>query len=156
MRARLQEYAVFSGLPRDYRRQAAACWALLEHRLGAILDQFYDFAIGSGLMAEVDTATRARIIDRQLAHWRRLFDADFSEDYIDSVRAIGIAHRVAGVTPSEYIAGYNFMMSRMIGHLGNECDPRSNAFELARTINALVAIDMSLAVAAYGDDVVLL
>lgn len=157
LRDRLQEYAALSGLPRHYKQLSNDCWRILAPRIPEVLSKFYGFAIASGFIADVDAATKRHIIGKQQAHWKELFQADFSDHYLESIRAIGVAHRAIGLAPSDYISGYAFIMSRIVHHVGEEYrGDAAHALEITRTVNSLVAIDMSLALSAYGEDVVLL
>lgn len=157
VRDRLQEVAAFSGLPRNYARYAQHAWMLIEDDITGILNNFYDFIEDSGFPAVTDSTNRARLIETQVKHWEALFSATFSDDYIASIKAIGLKHRLNHLSPSAYISGYGFLSARIIRNIIDTLKGQpEEALMISQTIQSLIFIDMSLALSVYNDEVELL
>ncbi|MGJ3232666.1 MAG: protoglobin domain-containing protein [Oceanicaulis sp.] len=76
--------------------------------LPAILDRFYaDIARHpevADMFKSADMRRHAR--EKQLEHWLRICDAEFGQDYLESVERIGKAHARLGLKPNWYFGGY--------------------------------------------------
>lgn len=61
---------------------------------------------------------------KQIEHWSIILRGDFSQEYVNSVRRIGQTHARIGLEPRWYIAGYSFIMERVIALIGRHCHAR--------------------------------
>ena len=90
---------------------------LIDRVLPEILDLFYarihQVAEVSHFFAESGRADAAK--GAQLRHWGRISAADFSTDYLRSVRTIGQTHSRIGLEPRWYIGGYALIAEGLIG-----------------------------------------
>ena len=157
VRDHLQEVAVFADLPRNYVSYAHQAWIIIESDIIDMLHNFYDFIEDSGFREIIERHNRERLIRAQYEHWKSLFSASFSEEYIHSIKAIGLKHRIKNLSPSAYISGYGFLVSKMTRLVSETLtESPEEALEINRTIQSLVFIDMSLALSVYNDEVELL
>jgi methyl-accepting chemotaxis protein len=133
----------------------------LQRELPSILEAFYIHLRGfSGLASlfnggtAMDRARRA-----QAEHWLKLFSAKFDNDYVESVRRIGLTHSRIGLEPRWYIAGYSFVLSRLYAvaccEFRNRLNPaaaQEKTGALMAALNKAVMIDMDLAISIYLDE----
>jgi methyl-accepting chemotaxis protein len=129
--------------------------------LPGILDRFYAHALADPVLAPLfaapGTAERARAA--QAAHWSRLFDGRFDEQYRKSVRRIGLAHHRIALSPEPYIAGYAQVLGELLavtvqsanGRFATRRFRRALA-ESAAAVAEIVLLDVSLAIGAYTDE----
>ena len=118
--------------------------------LPAILDSFYgDIA----KHAEVDEmfrsdAMRKHARDKQFEHWMRICDAQYGQDYLDSVQRIGEAHARLGLKPNWYFGGYAKIAGGLLKAVarasvsGQSLFKRVNADEMEADIDALTRASM--------------
>jgi methyl-accepting chemotaxis protein len=59
--------------------------------------------------------------NKQIEHWSIILRGDFSSEYVTSVRRIGATHARIGLEPRWYIAGYSFIMERVIAMISQHC-----------------------------------
>ena len=89
---------------------------LVAAALPAILDRFYgDIAKHpevDEMFKSADMRKHAR--EKQLEHWLRICDAQFGQDYLDSVARIGKAHARLGLKPNWYFGGYSKIASGLM------------------------------------------
>lgn len=95
----------------------------------------------------------------QAKHWFHLFQAEFDDTYIRSVRAIGMVHSKIGLEPTWYIGAYGFILNRLYRRAGevyhsrfSPAKARARTIELIRAINQCVMIDMDMAISIYLEE----
>ena len=95
----------------------------------------------------------------QEAHWLNLFRAKFDDDYVASVRKIGLVHSRVGLKPTRYIGAYTFTLNRLYPHAVNHYRSRfapekaqETAAQLIRALNQCVMIDMDMAISVYLEE----
>lgn len=129
---------------------AAEIWEIIEPNLTAMLSEFY-----KKVQEEIETPAFTqeqvkRLIPAQIEHWRKLFKFDFSTDYENSVRRVGIAHHRIDLKPQLYVAGYtliqNYMLEKIYAHYA---DTPEKVFSLSLVLNKLISVDMGLALSVY-------
>lgn len=59
--------------------------------------------------------------NKQVEHWSIILRGDFSQEYVTSVRRIGQTHARIGLEPRWYIAGYSFIMERVVALIARHC-----------------------------------
>jgi methyl-accepting chemotaxis protein len=63
--------------------------------------------------------------NKQVEHWSIILRGEFSQDYVASVRRIGQTHARIGLEPRWYIAGYSFIMERVIALIARHCHDKA-------------------------------
>ncbi len=130
---------------------------LVDHHLGAILDDFYRHLGG---FDETRTMLCGRSAERlkqaQQQHWQQLFAGVFDDRYRQHARAVGHAHERTGLQPTWYIGGYGFILARLIDIVitHHRRNPRLAVASVQALIKA-VLLDMDIAISVYiqaGDD----
>jgi archaellum component FlaC len=127
-------------------------WKLVEPKLPAILDDFYEHVTSEpSLKAMVGNKVPA-LKRAQTTHWRRLFAANFDEEFYKSVHAIGIMHHRIGLEPRWYIGGYAFVMDRLTDiAIGTyRWSPRRLGAAVA-ALNGCIMLDMDIAISVYQE-----
>jgi methyl-accepting chemotaxis protein len=158
----LQRRLDFIGLD-DAGRQALRDFAPpLEQALPDIMARFYQHVRSWPDMAGrfKDGAAMDRARGAQVEHWRKLFRADFSADYVASVQRIGRMHCSVGLDPRWYIGGYAFLIADLLaaacrGGVGWVASPsaRGQLGRLAGAIGQAVLLDIDLVVEVYAEEV---
>jgi methyl-accepting chemotaxis protein len=134
---------------------------LIREQLPQALDAFYAQvrAFPETRKFFADEARIARAKDRQLSHWDVISQAEFGEDYVRGVRAVGLTHARIGLEPRWYIGGYALVLERLVKAALAEAWPtgllrRSDSAGVARSIGALIKaalLDMDFAISVYID-----
>ncbi|MDC7787607.1 globin-coupled sensor protein [Rhodoplanes sp. TEM] len=153
LRARLQ----FADIDDETRALLREMRPLVEKHLPGILDAFYSqvdrFPTAENMFASAARKQHAK--QKQLEHWTTIVKADFSDDYVRSVKRIGETHNKLGLEPRWYIGGYSYVMVRLVAMIENEVRDGwlgSNAARRTKLIGALVKaamIDMDFAISVY-------
>ncbi len=63
--------------------------------------------------------------NKQVEHWSIILRGDFSQEYVTSVRRIGQTHARIGLEPRWYIAGYSFIMERVVALIARHCQAKA-------------------------------
>ena len=127
-------------------------WRVLQPHMPAILEGFYRHLLSEPQLARLVGNETPRLKKAQEAHWARLFDGRFDEDYMRGVRQIGLIHNKIGLEPRWYIGGYNFVLGEL-----TRLAVKSNRWAPARLQNTLAAItaavmlDMDIAISVYQE-----
>ena len=143
----------FLELDEDARSALRRFWPVLEPRLDAILEEFYDHLrsvpLLAGLLASPERA--AQLKRAQTAHWQSLFEARFDDAYMRRARAIGEAHCRIGLEPRWYIGGYRLVLERIaaLALRTHRWRPRRRALTL-RAVQRAMFLDMDLAISVYN------
>jgi hypothetical protein len=101
-----------------------------------------------------DNSRIPALVEKQRAHWQRLFNCQFDAAYLEGCTAIGQAHLRAGIAPYLYIAGYTYFLVELQKFAALHF---SNPQELGTILAAatrLVHLDMDLALSVYTREVV--
>ncbi len=111
----LVDRLAFAGFNDAQRDALARFLPTLERALPAILDRFYANLRGwpelAGMFHGSDAMPRAA--RAQSAHWLMLFSGRFDDQYVQSVKRIGLMHSKIGLDPRWYIGGYNFILREL-------------------------------------------
>ncbi len=106
----------FMEIDAPQRAQLRSLKPVVAARFPSILDAFYqhlkDWPDIHGLFG--DDAIIAHARQKQLDHWLRLVDADFDDEYAQSVKRIGQAHARLKLPPQWYFGAYNFLLMGLI------------------------------------------
>jgi len=130
-------------------------WKIIEPQLPGILDRFYAHLMSEPVLAGLLGNQASRLKAAQATHWHRLFSGQFDADYMNSVRVIGLTHNRIGLEPRWYIAGYKFILNRLVELAVStyRWTPR-RLTEILSALNAAVMLDMELALSAYQEAMV--
>jgi methyl-accepting chemotaxis protein len=131
--------------------------------MGPALDRFYakitqDPSVNH-FFANRDLVQHAR--SRQIGHWDRIADGRFDSSYLDAVTKVGEVHARIGLEPRWYIAGYAFIIDRVVetllaarwpagGFMAKKTSAKPTAAELSALLKATF-LDIDLAINVYLD-----
>ena len=84
--------------------------------IGDALDRFYARAGATPETAAFfsDSAQMARAKAAQAKHWQKIADADFNDEYYQSVRRIGTTHARIGLEPRWYVGSYAIVLEHLL------------------------------------------
>ncbi len=127
-------------------------WPSVEPALPRILDGFYQHLISVPNLMRLIGNDVPRLKSAQSAHWRRLFDGRFDQDYLRGARIVGEVHNKIGLEPRWYIGGYNYVV-------GQICDLAAQTYRrkpdrLGPVLTAVIAavmLDMDIAISTYQE-----
>ncbi len=134
---------------------------VLTRALPGILTEFYNHISRFPALAALFTRPGAmeRAKDAQNTHWEKLFKARFDEDYVTSVRRVGLVHSKIGLEPRWYIGGYSFVVGQLYriavhAHASrlHPAAAREKTARLMVALNKVVMIDMDLAISIYIEE----
>lgn len=126
---------------------------MLVSALPPVLERFYRHIVSVSKLQNMvgDESNIARLKELQTRHWQCLFEARFDAEYMQQVTRIGETHMHAGLEPQWYMAGYCFVLNRLI-----EIAIKRNIWRpwrIVPAINAIIKViflDMELAVSIYN------
>jgi methyl-accepting chemotaxis protein len=140
----------FSRIGMEERERLPALWKLIEPRLPPILAEFYARLGEDPAMLAMINGRQAALIAGQSKHWAQLFSGRFDDIYVTSVERIGRAHHRVGLQSHRYIAGYQFILSRLIMVLVAQGRFRTGRLEKDISIlTKVVLMDLDIAIATY-------
>lgn len=160
MSSELNERLRFVGIDEQTRAALAEALPVLEKELPTVIDQFYaNLRSWPDQMAMFKSQNAmGRASNLQLKHWLRLFSGRFDDDYMESVRTIGLVHSKIGLDPRWYLGGYSYVLAKlfpiMAARMGGGLLGRGSA-RAARVMTAMqqaALLDMELAVTVYLDE----
>jgi methyl-accepting chemotaxis protein len=129
--------------------------------LPGILRQFYEHLRKWPQMSGMFSSEAAMVhaSQKQADHWGLILRGDFNDEYVRSVRRIGETHARIGLEPRWYLAGYNFIISRVVTLIAVNChtnkklkSPKAFQAEVDRLTGAFVRaamLDMDFAISIY-------
>lgn len=140
----------YTGITNATGRNLRRFWPIAKLALPSILDDFYRHVETEPHLAKLTGGQHARLKSAQASHWERLFSGRFDQAYVQGVYRVGLAHKKIDLEPRWYIAGYQFVLNRLVrlAILTGFWNP----YGLWRTLQALnkaVLLDMELAIFAY-------
>ncbi len=127
-------------------------WGVVEPNLQSILDGFYEYVTTEPELARLVGTQTNHLKQAQATHWQRLFSGSFDAAYFESIHRIGLAHKRIGLEPRWYLAGYRYVLNRLVevAVARYRWSPRKRRDVLCAT-NTAVLLDMDLAISAYFD-----
>jgi len=142
----------FLGIDAGTREELRSVWRLIAPSLPDILARFYDHLRTVPAMAAMVGSQQPRLVSAQSAHWERLFSGRFDDDYLASIRRIGLVHNRIGLEPFWYIGGYSFVLNHLVAVLAGK--HRFSGKALAGKIEAMnkaIMLDMGIALSIYQE-----
>jgi methyl-accepting chemotaxis protein len=153
----IRERLAFIGIDDETRSALSEVLPIIKSHLPSILGEFYDMIRqwpDQARMFPQGGMDRAK--NMQESHWVRLFSGHFDDDYVKSVRRIGLTHSRIGLEPRWFIGGYAFVQSRL-SHIvstmyANRWNPATAQKQTARMMRAVmqaIMLDTDLAITVY-------
>ena len=127
---------------------------LVESAIDSLLDEFYDHVMSVSSLREMfaDPAVRQHARSRQRAHWLEyIFSGQFGDNYVESIRKVGMAHVKVGLEPSWYIGGYSFVIHRMISLIAHHYKDPEEVSLFVKAMTKAIFLDMDMAISVYID-----
>lgn len=117
----------FLQIDQGTRQALAEIAPVVRDALPGILSEFYDHIRNwpqvSRLFSGDSMMNTAK--NRQVDHWSIILRGEFSSEYVQSVRRIGQVHARIGLEPRWYIAGYSFIMGRVVCLISAYCHAKA-------------------------------
>ncbi|GAA0781496.1 globin-coupled sensor protein [Roseibium denhamense] len=142
----------FAEVDQEHIARLQNIWPTIKPSLDDLLEGFYQHVRSEPDMAEMVGSKQPRLVSAQKTHWEKLFTSGFDDDYFESINRIGHVHCRIGLEPRWYIAGYRFVLGRLLkivarkfGGLFRDPGPYLDA------VAAAVMLDMDLAISTYED-----
>jgi methyl-accepting chemotaxis protein len=151
----------FLQIDEDTRKALRSFLPILNDNLDKALDAFYSHMSHFPHLSRMfkDQAMIGHAKQKQFEHWMRLFSGDFNEDYVTSVRRIGMTHSRIGLAPQWYIAGYALTLSHLYRLAEDQYwkiwkgnDAKERLAQLLRALNQAAMLDMDLAISVYIEE----
>ena len=130
----------------------------LRRELPVILADFYKHIRQQPQVAGMFKTTAAieRASKAQGEHWLKLFSGRFDDEYLASVRRVGLMHSRIGLEPRWYIGGYSVIAARFFTIAGDAfasrlqpAAARAKTAALMCAVNQAVMLDMDLSISIY-------
>lgn len=139
----------FLNIDVEAKRDAAAIWPLIAHRVDPVIETFYAEVRRSDTALPLSRPFVQRLKAKQKDNWQALFEGRLDQQYFNSASLIGINHCEIGLDPKWYIAGY-MRIKRDFSHtiLDSSLPPATSA-GLITTLDKYVALDMALTISSY-------
>jgi methyl-accepting chemotaxis protein len=129
--------------------------------LPGILEAFYQHLRGTpqlvALFGNESGINRAK--SAQLGHWAAIVEGRFDDEYVALVRRIGATHSRIGLEPRWYIAGYSFIITRLVAalsdHFHSLWQPKRALRETQNAQQAILKammLDMDFAISLYLEE----
>ena len=142
----------FIGLDPEACRLLTAFWPAVETELPSIIDGFYQHVTSIPQLKQLVGDRIPRLKHAQTAHWQRLFSGRFDAAYFAGVRTIGLVHHRIGLEPRWYIAGYTYVLNRLVALAvrRHRWSP-GKLTALIAAVNAGVMLDMDISISVYQE-----
>ncbi|WP_299440412.1 globin-coupled sensor protein [uncultured Rhodospira sp.] len=126
---------------------------VLEPHMDEILEDFYELIKGTPGTARIfdSPARMTHAREMQKKHWmENVFSGRFDDVYMQNADRIGRTHERVGLEPRWYLAGYSFVITRIITLFSRAYrkDPKKGAEVMGAVIRALF-LDMDIAISVY-------
>lgn len=148
----LQERLSFLQIDATARADLADVWRIVEPSLPRVLEGFYNHMGSVPKMAAMMGTRQTHLKKVQGEHWKRLFSGRFDEEYITSIRRIGLAHHRIGLEPRWYIGGYAFVQAELSAIVATK--DRLRPKRVSRRISSMlraIMLDMDYAISVYQE-----
>ncbi|HYD29298.1 MAG TPA: methyl-accepting chemotaxis protein [Azospirillaceae bacterium] len=131
-----------------------AVWPKVADDITPLLDDFYAFMrhvpAVQPLLADAAKVDRLKVSQKEL--WRDFFSARFDDSYLQRGRAIGAAHHRVGLKPRHYLAGYTYILERLVTQAIERAGrDRGRAVRETSSLIRGLMMDAELALSVYYD-----
>jgi len=155
----INERVAFMGIDEKARKALRDLRPVVGKAIGPALANFYAKVAATPETRKFfkDDQHMAAASARQQNHWDGIVKAEFSEDYVRAVRAIGETHARIGLEPRWYIGGYAVVSDHLIRSVLESVWPKGfmskgGVAEAGEAMSALikaVLLDMDFAISIY-------
>ncbi len=139
----------FLNIDVEAKRDAAAIWPLIEHRVDPVIETFYAELRRSDSALPLSAQFVRRLKAKQKDNWHALFESRLDQQYFNSASLIGINHYEIGLDLKWYIAGYVRIKGDFSHAILDSSLPLTTGTSLVTTLDKYVALDMALAISSY-------
>jgi len=140
----------YAGITETTGRRLRGFWRIARLRLPGLLNAFYRHVQSEPRLAKLVGGQTDRLKNAQTTHWERLFSGRFDRAYVEGVYRVGLAHKMIGLEPRWYIAGYQFVLNRLVRiAIGSYFWAPLTLWRTIEALNKAVMLDMELAIYAY-------
>ena len=157
-----QQVSAMLGISDQDRAELKQFLPKLEQGIDPLLDHFYALIQTIPQLSRMFTSPQhlQHARSAQKKHWMRLFSGVFDQDYLDSVRKVGLAHHRIGLNPQIYMAGYARVLCDILEMVqrtksGKLIKKSSRLEEIQRRQSAItkaVFFDMQLSISVYLEE----
>jgi len=161
-RADIVDRLKFMQLDADGQAALRQLSPLVRAELPDVMRQFYDHIRRWPQVSQFfsSEAIITHASNKQIEHWAIILRGDYTDTYVNSVRKIGQTHARIGLEPRWYIAGYNFIISRIVAVIANHCySPKTKSknreADVERLTGAFIRaamLDMDFAISIYLEE----
>ncbi|MCY1646481.1 methyl-accepting chemotaxis protein [Caulobacter sp. SL161] len=159
-----QDYAIgertaFMGIDDKARSALRDLRPVIRAEIGKALDSFYGKVRATPETRKFfsDDRHMNAASSRQQAHWGVIAEGQFSDDYVQAVRAIGQTHARIGLEPRWYIGGYAVVGDHLVRAVIDSMWPRGllakggsdRAGEAVAALVKAIFLDMDFAISIY-------
>ena len=141
----------FLGIAKSDMEAARLLWAIVGPQIGGIVDRFYAKLRASHIPLRMSDEVVERLKAKQQAHWARLFSSQFDDDYMRSVRRVGIRHRDIKLGTAWYVAAYMVLKMEIVNCILKANIPLAQKGRMLRAAEKYIALDMVIALSAYDN-----
>ncbi|MBD1545569.1 protoglobin domain-containing protein [Roseibium aggregatum] len=149
-RHELREYIDFIDLNRQDIIAARSAWVVIRPNIDDVLTYFYSSQIMKQTEKQFPRFDIPTLIDKQIAHWDRLFSGGLDEEYVSRVKRIGSAHRRLDISLPYYIISYGLFLNEFERILRFHHKNQKDTLDLMSGIRKFILLD--LAIACSGDN----
>ncbi len=140
----------YAGINDATSRRLRGFWRIARFSLPGILNAFYEHVDSEPVLARMTSGHKDRLKKSQTQHWENLFSGRFDQSYVAGVYRVGLAHKKIGLEPRWYIAGYQFILNRLVRiAVGAYFWSPYTLWKTIQAVNKAVMMDMELAIFAY-------
>lgn len=134
------------------RRAMREVWEDISGDLESILDGFYKHLRTVPDLSTMLGDQQGRLIGAQSRHWARLFSGRFDDEYVASIRQIGLTHHRIGLEPRWYMGGYAYVLDAITALLVRRNRLRASVLATKlRAVHAAIMLDMDFAISVYQE-----
>lgn len=131
---------------------ARSLWTLLSPQIGGIVDRFYAKLRRSEIAFHISDEMVERLKGKQRTHWARLFGSQFDQEYLRSVRRVGMRHREVKLGSAWYVAAYMILKMDIIDCILRANIPTAEKGSFIKVAEKYIALDMVIALSAYDNE----
>jgi methyl-accepting chemotaxis protein len=156
----IQDRLDFIKMDEPTKRVLRAIQPLIAKNIPLALDKFYDHIKSYPELMRMFGGQHGldRAKKMQHEHWLRIAQANFDDDYVQSVNRVGNRHNIIGLEPKWYIGGYSniavTLVQNMITQTLNGPLSARRRNELSSALSAFIKallLDIDLSITTYMD-----
>jgi methyl-accepting chemotaxis protein len=125
---------------------------VMERNFDPIVEHFYAHIQSWDGVSEVLNNSKGidALKNGQKAHWLRLFDCNFDNDYLEAAQTVGRIHEMVGISPQWYIAGYNLIVDELLNLVLQTYGKNpKRAIPTCQAITSVAFMDLEIAMSSF-------